>query len=165
MVSYVMPSTTHSLTRERMLKTLLADGAWPRHTITPERPPNLSDERIREPLHAYDMWPTIVAGDTSSPNVEKVKDDLYHVQQYSMIIQRKRLAGCSDGYLALVPRVCMLKDNCKIAILHGSKVPIVMIEKEGRTNEWQVTEQCYLEDSMYGESVDWKEDGDVFKIV
>jgi hypothetical protein len=171
MISAVAPGTKHSITREKVLKALLADGAfvWPSRTVTPEKPSNLSDERVKELLHAYDMWPRIVANDTTLSGFQKVKEDLKEVQQRSMILQRKRLAGCpgDSGPLGLVPRICMQKDgHCEIAILHGSKVPVVIEEVGEGTNRWKVIGQCYLEDAMYGELVDWgEEEGDIFTIV
>jgi hypothetical protein len=171
MISAVAPGTKHSITREKVLKALLADGAlvWPFRTVTPENPSNLSDERVKELLHAYDMWPRIVANDTTLSGFQKVKEDLKEVQQRSMILQRKRLAGCSGdgGTLGLVPRICMQKDDhCEIAILHGSKVPVVIEEVEEGTDRWKVIGQCYLEGAMYGELVDWgEEEGDLFTIV
>jgi len=145
MISFGVPGTAHSVTRERVLKTLLADGAmvWPDRTVTPETPSNFSDERVRELLHAYDMWPRIAASDTDFSNFEKVKKDLRELQQRSLIVQRKRLVGTRDGNMALVPRACLLYDDCKIAILHGSKVPVVMVEEGEGTNEWHVMGQCY----------------------
>jgi hypothetical protein len=171
MISAVAPGTKHSITREKVLKALLADGAlvWPFRTVTPENPSNLSDERVKELLHAYDMWPRIVANDTTLSGFQKVKEDLKEVQQRSMILQRKRLAGCSGdgGTLGLVPRICMQKDDhCEIAILHGSKVPVIIEEVGDGTDKWKVIGQCYLEGAMYGELVDWgEEEGDLFTIV
>ena len=160
------PEATDKITRERVLKTLIADGAVPRHRITTEKPSSLSSERIRELLYAYDMWPRMVANDNSIPNLGKVKKDLFQLQQYSLIVQNKRLAGCLGKFLALVPRVCIEKADCQIAILHGSKVPIVMIENPEGKGQWRVIGQCYLEGMMYGEGVDWEEeDADVFTIV
>jgi len=171
MISAVAPGTKHSVTREKVLKVLLADGAhlWPQQTVTPEKPSSLSDERVKELLHAYDMWTRIVENDTTLPDFQKVKGDLKELQQRSLIVQQKRLAGCSGdgGPLGFVPRICIQKDDrCEIAILHGSRVPVVIEEVGEGTDRWKVIGQCYLEGAMYGELVDWgEEEGDLFTIV
>jgi hypothetical protein len=168
MVSVLLPGRP-TYSRQRILRALLADGAtaWRNRTVhRPEESSSLSDERIEELLHAYDMWPRINEGDTTIPYLEKVKDDLVDLQQQSLILQRKRPAGCTGVKLALVPRMCLFKESCEIVILHGSKVPIVMVEMDEAANERQVVGQCYVEGAMYGEAVDWEEeDGEVFRIV
>lgn len=161
--------------RERLLKTLIADGADPRHNnVSAERPSNLSDERIRELLHAYDMWPRLRGGEDVLDRA-KVEKDLVDLQQQSLIAQAKRLVVCEGGYLALVPRMTghvldgFRKDGLifEIAILHGSKTPVILVRDYdgGRYPRYTVFGQCYLEDHMYGEAVNWREeDGDVFEL-
>jgi hypothetical protein len=45
-----------------------------------------------------------------------------------------------------------------IAILHGSRVPIVLREVSEREGTYSVVGQCYLEDAMFGEMVSWAPD-------
>jgi hypothetical protein len=163
-------------TRERLLKTLLADNAlaW-NHDTTPENPSALTDERVRALLHAHDTWPRLAAGDTV-PNHETVKSDLKHLQQASLMTQHKRLAVCEGGYLAMIPRVCGVflegireesGAEFEIAILHGSRTPVIMMdaENDGKSKAYRVYGQCYVEDHMYGEALDWEEqDADVFEL-
>jgi len=49
LISTVAPGSKHSIKREKVLKALLADGAllWPFSTVTPEKPSNFSDERVK----------------------------------------------------------------------------------------------------------------------
>jgi hypothetical protein len=104
------------------------------------------------------MWPRIVANDTTLSDFQKVKADLKELQQRSLVLQRKRLAGyLGDGWpLGLVPRICMQKeDQCEIAILHGSKFPVVIEEMGEGTDGWKIIGQCYLEVAIYGDLVDW----------
>ncbi len=163
-------------TRQRLLKTLLADNAlaWG-HKTTPENPSSLTDERVRALLHAYDTWPRLAAGGIV-PNQDIVEYDLKHLQQSSLMTQRKRLAVCEGGYLAMVPRVCGvflegLREETgaefEIAILHGSRTPVLVIdaESDGEPRAYRVYGQCYVEDHMYGEAVDWEEqDADVLEL-
>jgi hypothetical protein len=159
--------------RERVLKTLLADGASPYHRITAEKPSSLSDEYIKALLHAYDMWPLLTAGDDTISDRKEVENNLATLQQLSLICQRKRLAVCEGGYLALIPRFCgFLLEHLridtgyefKVGILHGSRSPIILLEVDDKGFEdlsaysrWMVYGQCYVEGHMYGEVVDWDE--------
>ena len=159
---------TNPITRERVLKTLLADGAQSMHRVTAEKPSSLSDERVKELLHAYDEWPHLAANNALDRNSSKVADDLWYLQQYSLMAQRKRLAICEGGHLALVPRVCLYSQEpdapkFEIAVLHGSRTPIVVIEIPGLG--WDVIGQAYVEGMMYGEAVTWKEEeADVLRL-
>lgn len=67
----------------------------------------------------------------------------------------------SSRRLGLAP-----KNACEgdvICILHGSKVPCILRQQE---SHYQVIGQCYFEDWMYGELVDWEEDNtDLFELV
>ncbi|PMD14461.1 hypothetical protein NA56DRAFT_711037 [Hyaloscypha hepaticicola] len=139
---------------EKKISTaLLADGAllWPFRTVTPEKPSNILDERVKEFLHAYDMWPRIVAKDTTLMDFQKVKGGLKELQQRSLILQRKRLAGCSGDV-----RIC-----------HSSwiKIPVIIEEVGEGADRWKVIGQCYLEGAMYGKLVVCEEEeGDVSTI-
>jgi hypothetical protein len=159
--------------RERVLKTLLADGANSTHRITAEKPSSLSNEYIEALLYAYDMWPRLTAGDDTISDRQTLKDNLHDLQQLSLVCQRKRLAVCEGGYLALIPRFCgFLLEHLridtghefKVGILHGSRSPIILLEAdvEGCQNlsdysKWMIYGQCYVEGHMYGEVVDWDE--------
>jgi hypothetical protein len=165
-------------TRERLLKTLLADNAfgWHYEPSTPENPSALTDERVRALLHAYDTWPSLAAGEIIR-NQDMVKADLHQLQQSSLVAQRKCLAVCEGGYLAMVPRFQAVilnrvrKDTgwkFEVGILHGSRTPVIMMDYAKADREpkvYRVFGQCYVEDHMYGEAVDWEEqDADVLKL-
>jgi hypothetical protein len=159
-------------TRERLLKTLIADGATA-YGVTAGQTSSLSDDRVKSLLHAYDMWPRLAAGDDTIADRKTVEDDLTDLQQFSLIAQRKRLVVCEGGYLAMIPRICaVMLDNLrrdtgsefKVGILHGSRTPIVLLEAgdEGVENtdgypKYTIYGQCYVEGHMYGEMVDWEE--------
>jgi hypothetical protein len=91
--------------------------------------------------------------------------------------QRKRLAVCDGGYLAMIPRFPAVILNevrndtgweFEVGILHGSRTPIIMMdyaEADREPKVYTVYGQCYVEDHMYGEAVDWEEqDADVFEL-
>ena len=79
-----------------------------------------------------------------------------------VIPNSKRIAFCKKGRLALVHR--SVRNGDRVAILHGSTVPIVL--RQQSRDFYQVVGQCNYEGGMYGEATKWEEeDGDTFKLV
>ena len=80
---------------------------------------------------------------------------------------------CEGGYLAVVPRICALQlkgirekagVELRVAILHGSRTPIVALEAGDPVardlcgyTRYAMGGQCYVEDHRYGEMIDWEE--------
>jgi hypothetical protein len=65
-----------------------------------------------------------------------------------LFLGRKQLFGIGPN--AILPGDC-------ICIVHGSTVPLILRRCENET-EYTVVGQCYYENWMHGELVDWGED-------
>lgn len=61
-----------------------------------------------------------------------------------------RMTYCAKGKLALAPDLAEIGD-C-IAILHGSRTPVVLRDRRGGT--FKAVGQCYYDGAMYGEMAD-----------
>ncbi|KAI9744845.1 MAG: hypothetical protein M1818_001770 [Claussenomyces sp. TS43310] len=75
------------------------------------------------------------------------------------VVYERLVFVTSGGRLGLGPSV--VKEGDQIAILHGSTTPVILrqaINNPGETPIYGVMGDCYLEDVMFGEAVDWKED-------
>lgn len=74
--------------------------------------------------------------------------------------------GSSMINLGLAASAVMV--NNVIAVLHGSKAPIVLRPVDGSESRWSVISQCYLEDWMYstGKTLDWRrEEANTFLLI
>jgi hypothetical protein len=139
--------------RKRMLKVLLADGAFrfsPLHgseTLATHCP--ITDLEMDFLLQIYNNEASVRKG--VLPDVEKRRE---FMREKMTICAGKRIFITKSGKLGLAPARVEIGD-C-ICVLHGSKVPVVL--RKFLTNAgaqklfFQVVGQCYLEDAMYGEA-------------
>jgi hypothetical protein len=150
-----------SITRHRVLRTYLAEGANAGHRMyvncqgsgafTMSSAPWVISHNTA-PLKG--MSEILVTGllqkhDHPDHSVQ-ISEDLDHL---STIRQQRSLVYCWKGRLGLAPEGTEIGD--KVAILHGSRVPIVLREQAG--GKYTVLGQCYYEGAMFGESVGWHE--------
>jgi hypothetical protein len=121
----------------------------------------LTEDYIGELLFVYDNEDDIQAGDAGIVDIDQKRPTLRKMQRVSMVTQCQRVFWTEYGKLGLAPRHCEKGD--KICILHGSKTPYVLRERNGI---YYAMGQCYLEGVMFGEAVTWKEDeADVLKLM
>jgi hypothetical protein len=150
---------TADLTRERLLKVLLADQAW-QHS-NPDRPKDYLTV-----LNAYDRWPEAMAAknllEAEQQGFGEIPADIWALQQCSLVAQEKRVARCEKGKLALVLRGPLPGDS--VCIIMGSKTPMVLrtVEGAGKAQQWNFVGQCYYEGVMYGEAIQPKEAADPY---
>ena len=87
---------------------------------------------------------------------------LHTLHELSKIQYGRRMACSTNRRLALTPDLTEKGDH--IAILHGSRVPVVL---RGRPNgKFVVIGPCYYDGGMYGEMADQKdEDADIMTLV
>lgn len=155
------PSSTSSFTgtkessnRKRLLKVLLADGAFsfsPFHSLeTTVKHQPLSDAEIDELLWIYDNEASVRRGVLPDPAKRR-----QFMRERMTICVRKRVFVTKTGKLGLAPKRIEIGD-C-VCVLHGSKVPIVLRKSMANTKAnktlFEVIGQCYLEDAMYGNSL------------
>lgn len=164
------------MTRERLLQVILAEGAWGPYAPNDANPqPNirLDPERIVALLHAYDTasfldskansgWTAteiqgeLLACDLSTPKaLVGFKEDLKALRTYAYITLDRLLVRGAFGSFGLVSKRVKLGDL--VCILHGSKTPVILRSLDDAKNLYEVVCQCYWEDRMYGEAVNWAE--------
>jgi hypothetical protein len=121
---------------------------------------------IASTLQAEEQVPQAAAGEPtdSLTLTEEMKKDLLALRSYGLIAADRALVRGPLGNYGLVPEDAQHSDQ--IAILHGSKTPIVLRKVDGKDKFYQVVGQCYWEECMYGEVVDWEEaEGEDFVLV
>lgn len=156
--------------RARVLRALLADGAYSyssqifnEETTTQK---SLSDSLLTSLLQAYDQDSTLRQYKRgTSDRLDKLKDFYSMLRNKSLICVRKRLFLSDKGLLGLAPEGIGNKDI--VCILNGSSVPVALRrwESNGQQATYRLIGQVYLEDTMYGEKVDWENDSQADEIV
>ena len=157
--------------RGSILRTLLADGAFshrqPLDVGTRELERIiLSETEILEKKRIFDSNPDVHGG----RDVYEVLEKLWG---WGLIAQKKVLFTTADvdnsrdaiDGINFGLAATAIEPGDKIAILHGSKVPIVLRQSE---LGWKVISQCYLDGWMYGDenNVFWAEDeADTFNLI
>jgi hypothetical protein len=110
-------------------------------------------DRILQVYSTYESSP-------ASTLSENQGDVIQDVKMTSKCRSKRIILSQSLHSFGLAPKVTQQGD-C-VCILHGSKVPIVLRPSGAR---YLVVGQCYFEDWMYGDLVDWNEDeADVFEL-
>lgn len=168
-------------TKAQLMRTLLADGAFGHGGKIPDS--------MNELIEICDLEDEIEnqvsqAGHHNlSPIWKGRKEQLDRCREWSLIVQRKKLFLCDrrDGkalHLGLAPRTIRVGDV--VAILRGSKVPVVLRKSETKTMEpipsgdpdadvgWEVVGQCYLDQWMDGRppaGTEWCESEKIFLLV
>jgi hypothetical protein len=152
------------ISRIRLLRTLLADGANPGENegvLQSEAAAGLSDWRIEELLKAYEDWNDIQL---------KAKDPFYYesrlnaeaLMAYGGVMKNRSLITTRKRRLGIAPSSVQTGDH--VCILQGSHTPVILrIVDDGY---FTVTGQAYVENIMKGEAVDWIEnEAEVFALV
>ena len=135
-------SINKPVTRERLLKVFFADGI---SKVELDSHP-LNPDKIDFLLTRYDA---VAAADDDS----KVLWDLFALEEYSGPLRTRRLFCTASGKLGLGSSATELGDQ--IAIIHGSKTPLILRSREG--GKFRLVGQCYVEEIMYGEACIWHE--------
>jgi hypothetical protein len=138
--------------QRRALKVLLAQNHRASYTDT-EWDAEL--DRMLQLYRTYKCSPTSLSLSEDQRNLVQV------TRRMSGKCRSRRLIVSQSRFsFGLAPRITQQGDH--VCILHGSNVPIVLRPSGAR---YQVVGQCYFEEWMYGELVDWKEDeADVFEL-
>ena len=120
------------------------------------------DIKIDEMLRAYLDFDSITHRDEALENRIDLEHALQQLTRKIHIYRGKKVfRGARTSLLGL--GACRLCRGDLIYILHGSKVPIVLRK---HWLQYTVVGQCYYENWMYGDLVDWKEDeADIFELV
>jgi hypothetical protein len=140
-----------NVTKERLLRVLLADGA-----AGDEQP--LPDSKLSELLEYYE---SICNGKTKA-----VSPLLKELEILSSVALNRRVFCTVEGGLGLGTSETFPGDE--VVIAHGSNTPLILRQIPNSTEHgyYTLVGECYLEDAMYGESCTWKEEeGDTLSII
>ena len=132
-------------TERDVMRALLADGA-------------LGSE---QPLRRIDKFVDVIKKSDEIRQLRKQRHiltvhqkqmvaDYERLEDLALVAQRKELFFTKHIDLGLVAGAAQEGDF--VAILHGSKAPIVLRKVPGEVNEYKAICQCYLNGWMYGES-------------
>ncbi|PSN68810.1 HET-domain-containing protein [Corynespora cassiicola Philippines] len=102
---------------------------------------------------------------TESLSSQKQRGDLMQFLNYSSNSYSKRMMAVTD-----TGKVCFVKEhvkeNDKLAILHGLQVPCILRPDDEDPNLWKFAGSAYCHGYMYGEGVTWaEEDADTFILI
>ncbi|QDS77509.1 hypothetical protein FKW77_000542 [Venturia effusa] len=154
LASISRPTDAYPLSLERILKVILADGALLYDTPEFSKGVYLLDSELTDLASAYVQFhnPELVG---SAPfQLAPYARNVYSLRNLSRVAVERRLVMCDYGRLGLVHQSVQKGDL--IAILHGSRTPVVLQARaDGR---FEIKGQCYFEDSMHGECAYWDED-------
>jgi hypothetical protein len=137
-------SFEHCRDKRRLLRVALADGLLELDQAkdpTAEQP--TSSEIITQLLSAYEAL---------ERSVVVVATEERHLCYLARIAFNRRICVTEKGRLALAPLATKVGDA--FAVLHGSKVPLVLRQQRGDST-YAAIGQAYCEGVMYGEEVDW----------
>lgn len=149
-----MPSSSSHLSLRRRLLNVLVEQGSRILGIQPEELPVLVDNLHFELLLACESSISNSVGPPDKSQIASLREDLDTLLQCSVGLGSGRRFIRSDyGKLGLAPASTARQDL--IAILHGSEVPIIL--RRVCNARFRVIGQCYLEDTMNGEYVTWKE--------
>ena len=160
-------SQGRNISKKALLRTLLMDGVqWAAiAALTSGEPLYRTGQKIIGVPHHKKTEDVISAlTESENPNL----DDLPHgttlhiIHELSKVQHRRRIACCANGRLALTPD--WVEKGDKIAILHGSRVPVVLRARPD--GNFIIVGQCYYDGAMYGGMADVDDNNaDIFTLV
>jgi len=163
-VNLVLGTEQRTLSRTRLLRTLLADGANPgasENILQWEAASGLNEWRVEELLRAYDQW-EFIQSRTQDPNNYVSSLDAESLLAYGGVMKNRFLITTTSGRLGIAASSVSQSDF--VCILHGSRTPVILRQQED--GKFMVVGQTYVEDIMRGELVDWDQDeGKVFELI
>jgi hypothetical protein len=145
----VFPETTaHAQLSTRVLAVLVAYDPGPRANAAE------TDAVLARFLHAYDQAMGVSKIMQSGQVMNEASFDPKDLTQRAGTCWKKRLfVGIGQRLLGLGPTDVTADDL--VCILHGSTVPVLL---RSRPYGYEVIGQCYYEEWMYGDRVNWDED-------
>lgn len=119
------------------------------------------EDALHEMLQAYHNYERVVQKDPTLEDASKLFDTAQKMGRRMQLCVKKRVFCSGDGLIGLGSQ--LVSGNDFVCILHGSKIPCILRKQD---RGWEVFGQCFYENWMYGELVDWKEDeGNEFDLI
>jgi Heterokaryon incompatibility protein (HET) len=152
-----------------LMRTVLADGA-----MGSQQPLRCVPEMVKIITHGEHVGDIRDAGRINelTPEEKEVLAEYEKLEDLATVAELKRVFFTENLQLGMAPSAIQPGDQ--IAIIHGSKVPLVLRQISSRSKEYSVISQCYLEGWMYGNppkerphphGMWWKEEVDEFILV
>jgi hypothetical protein len=150
--------------QKRLIKTILADNAYKfnpeKETQTGQVP--ISASELDDYHKAYVQEAPIRQLSRFLPDLDRLTRVRNDLRGNMLVSVKRRLFHGERACLGLAPDTVKVGDL--VCILHGSKVPCIL-RKVREQERYELVGQCYYEDWMYGDHVDWaEEDGDTFEL-
>jgi hypothetical protein len=147
----IWPENFPELSRSRLLKAILAEGANPGDSeviLIREASGGLMDWHIEELLAAYDHWDSIRTAGNNPDEYEKMLDATA-LLAYSQVIKNRRVVVTKDWRPGIAPKSAQ-RGDC-VCIINGSRTPVILRKLANGT--YGVIGQAYIEGIMRGEAV------------
>jgi hypothetical protein len=150
--------------QKRLIKTILADNAYKfnpeKETQTGQVP--ISASELGDYHRAYMQDAPIRQLSRFLPDLDRLTRVRTNFRGNMLVSVKRRLFHGERTCLGVASETVKVGDL--VCILHGSKVPCIL-RKVREQERYELVGQCYYEDWMYGDHVDWaEEDGDTFEL-
>jgi Heterokaryon incompatibility protein (HET) len=150
--------------KKRLIKTILADNAYKFNPANEKQTGQvpISASELEDYLAAYANEDAIRQGSIFLPRLGHLSGMRDEFRGNMLVSVKRRLFHGEHSHLGLAPQAVKMGDL--VCILHGSRVPC-LLRKAGAVNRYELVGQCYYEDWMYGDPVNWvEEDADSFEL-
>jgi hypothetical protein len=142
-IDQISETEQRPLSRTRLLRTLLADGAnagASEYILQTEAERGLHEWRVKELLEAYDRWENIQAKARDPDNYESMLD-AEALLAYGGVMMNRSLITTTSWRLGIAARSIHRGDF--VCILHGSRTPIIL--RQQGYGKFVVIGQAYVE--------------------
>jgi hypothetical protein len=139
-----LPVAIQTMDRD-LLRTMLADGA-----MGAEQPLRNVNKYVRALEHSSEMRTLRQRRGTLDSDECSLLADYEKLEDLELIARGKNIFFTEHCQLGLAPGAT--REGDLVAIVHGSKTPVVLRGVEGLEGEYRVLGQCYLNGWMYGET-------------
>jgi hypothetical protein len=150
--------------QKRLIKTILADNAHKFNPVKEKQTGQLpiSASELEDYHTAYAQEDPIRQRSRFLPGLDHLSGVRDEFRGNMLVSVKRRLFHGEHAKLGLAPLAVEAGDV--VCILHGSRVPCVLrTAREG--HRYELIGQCYYEDWMYGDHVNWAEgDADTFEL-
>jgi hypothetical protein len=150
--------------KKRLIKTILADNAYKFNPANEKQTGQvpISASELEDYHTAYAKEDSIRQRSRFLPGLDHLISVRDEFRGNMLVSVKRRLFHGEQARLGLAPQAVEVGDL--VCILYGSRVPCIL-RRTAEANRYELIGQCYYEDWMYGDHVNWaEEDADIFKL-
>lgn len=150
--------------QKRLIKAILADNAYKFNPANEKQTGQvpISTSELDDYLAVYLQEAAIRQRSRFIPRLEHLTNVRNELRGNMLVSVKRRLFYGERARLGLAPQAVEVGDL--VCILHGSRVPCIL-RRAGEANRHELIGQCYYEDWMYGDHVEWaEEEADSFEL-